>query len=209
MFRLLTRSSVALGMFLVTSVASAGIVTLTDTQPMIDFPDGNCNCNELLPADLPFALFDYAGQPQLSNIKGISITMTMQDGDTGLGQFDFNNLSLGLDGMSTGIMLNGFNQGQENTLTFSLNEGDANWLSTGQINDFLAALSDGQLLASIFDATPDDNGVLLYSMFDTTLTIHGDMLSGGEPTPEPASLAIWGLGAAWLLQRTWRRRRSA
>lgn len=204
--RLFARSSLALGLFLATSVASAGIVNLTDTQPMIDFPDANCSCGDLLPAELPFALFDFTGQPSLGSIKGLSITLTMQDGDTGLGQFDRDQLSLALDGVSTGLLLNGFNQGEENTLTFSLEQGDANWLSNDSLNQLLAALGDNQLLASILDASPDDNGVLLYSFFDTTITLWGDMLSGGDPVPEPASLAIWGLGAALLIGRRLRRK---
>lgn len=185
--------------FMGTPAARAGLITvhrtISDTQPLIDIPSvPNAN----LPAVLPFAIFDFSGQPTLSDLTGIEITLTMEDGDTGAGQFDFNQISLGLDDVPTGIALNGFSTGELNTLTFSLQAGDPGWLSAGAIQDLLTNLySDNQLFGLLLDATPEDNCVNLYSAFDTTLKLTGT----AQVVPEPASWLIWGLivGAA-----TWR-----
>ncbi|MFO0946036.1 MAG: hypothetical protein U1D30_08830 [Planctomycetota bacterium] len=187
----------------------AGLVTITDTQPIVDYP--NCPCPDVkLPAVLPFALFDFSGQPKLASITGIEITLTMQDGDTLPGEFDYNKLSLGLDNVPTGIMFNGFGAGKETSLTFSLKEGDAGWLSDGAIKDLLTDLnSDNQLFALLLDATPDDNCVYLYSAFDTTIKLTGELQGGGQQVPEPASLFVWLMILVGFLAVHRRRQRSA
>lgn len=187
-----------------TGSTQAGIITITDTEPMIDFPD--CGCDKKLPAVLPFALFDFTGQMPLASITGIEISLTMEDGDTDFGELDYDNLSLLLDDVDTGIRLNGFPGKQEVERTFSLTSSDPNWLSPDKLEDLVLALADNQLLASIKDGTPDDNYVNLYSIFDTKISITGEMLGSGgsDPVPEPASLAVWGLGIAAL----WLRRKS-
>lgn len=193
----------------VPSMATAGIITITDTEPMIDYPDCNCTDKDALPAVLPFALFDFSDQMQLATITGLEITLTMEDGDTGIGEFDEGNLTLQLDNVDTGIELNGFNAGEELTHTFSLDSTDPNWLSADILSDLILSLEDNQLFASIKDATPDDNFVNLYSVFDTTIRITGEMLSGGgsDPVPEPASLLVWGM--AGVLAYRWKRRRQS
>src|SRR5436305_2758826 len=69
---------------------------------------------------VPVATFDYTSNanggtfpfpspyPTFTGIDSITLTVTIKDGDSGPGQFDFNNLSIGLDGIDTGIKLNGF-----------------------------------------------------------------------------------------------------
>lgn len=172
--------------------AHAGIITLHDSQPTIDYPhNGNCL---YLPNELPYAQFDFSNQPRLTNLKSIEISLTMYDGDTGIGEFDRNQLFLGLDGQNVGIKLNGYNSDQENTLTFRLSDTDPNWLSSQQVNTLLSNLNaDNQLLASIIDISPDDNCVHLSSFFDTTIKLTGEMGSP-SPVPEPMSLAVWGMG---------------
>lgn len=185
------RSLVVVSLALGASSASAGVITVSSTQPMIDWPE--CRCSLNLPADLPFALFDFTGQPALANLTGMEITLTMQGGDTGAGDFDFNQLSLGLNGMSTGLKLNGFAGESEQTLTFSLHEGDPGWLNQATRENILSSLSDGvMILASIKDATPNDNCVNLYSMFDTTLKFTG------QAVPEPSSILAWSLASVAL-----------
>lgn len=195
-----------LGALLLASPARAGIITITDVEPMIDFPD--CNCGKTLPELLPFALFDFTGQMPLATITGIEITLTMQDGDTALGELDYGNLTLQLDNVNTGIQLNDFPAGQEVERTFTLTNSDPNWLSAQDVENLILALNDNQLFASIHDATPDDNKVNLYSVFDTTISITGEMLGGANQTPEPSSALLWGMAAAAAFGMIRKRRRA-
>jgi hypothetical protein len=94
------------------------------------------------------------------------MTLTLFDGDTGGGPFDTdrNNLTLGLDGIDTGILLNGFRDSETVTRTIT---GIPN--NAAQI---LAAMkADGQLVGTIIDRTPNDNFVEIPATFDTTLQI--------------------------------------
>jgi hypothetical protein len=194
---------------LLASVASswAGpIKTITDTQPIIDFP--LCRCGTPLPAVLDFALFDFSTQPKLCSLRGLELTLTMQDGDTGPADFDFNNLSLALDGVNTGIKLNGFQSGLENSLVFSINDSMPNWLGSGTIAQILDKLKDGQLMASIVDATPNDNDVNLYSAFDTRLSLMGECPDDPNSVPEPEAILVWGVAGLVLAYRARSRKQS-
>lgn len=206
MLRWIIRSLVALGIFTFVSVTRAGEITIcSDVQPMIDFPD--CHCGDVLPAKLPFAMFDYSGQPRLQTITGISVSMTIQDGDTGVGELDFNKLTLGLDSVDTGLKLNGFGKGKEPSLTLSWHAGDPGWPSQQKLAQILTDLNqDHQLVASILDATPGDNVVNLYSAFDTQVCLTG-IPPGPAPVPEPTTLAVWGMLLATAVG--WKRRPAA
>jgi hypothetical protein len=99
---------------------------------------------------------DYNG---LTSIGSLTLTVTIKDADTAAGQFDFNNLSIGLDGFDTGIKLNDFAGGT------SLTDPDgpivAKSVSGVPLNasQILAALkSDGQLKLSVFDSDADTAG---------------------------------------------------
>ena len=187
---------------LVPNLGWAAAISITDTQPMLDY-------SGYLPSALPFGLFDYTGQGQMTTLTGIEVTLTMADGDTMPGTgFDYDNLSLGLDSVSTGILLNGFSDCCESTLTFSLFAGDAGWLSDTAAATLLSDLySDNQLFASILDTTPGDNNVGLYSANAATVTLYGlTDPSPGPTVPEPASLLVWALGAGGLLYGRHRRR---
>jgi len=98
------------------------------------------------------------------SIQSISVTLTLDDGDTGAGDFDEGELTLGLDGIDTGIELDGFPNGSEETLTI-----------TGSPNNAAAILvalkADNELDGSIFDASSGDNTVDIPASFDTTLEI--------------------------------------
>jgi hypothetical protein len=198
------RSLLAATLLAVVSPAFAGLTrTITDTQPIIDWP--LCRCGTPMPGVLDFALFDFNNQAQLCSIDRIDFTFTMEDGDTGPGDFDFNNLTLALDDINTGIKLNGFKSGQENSLSFSLDRNSPNWISDSTMNQLLSKLNeDGQLLASIVDATPNDNDANLYSIFDTSLTLQGLC---PDPIPEPAALLVWAAaGGAFVVARMRRKR---
>lgn len=194
-------AAVFLGPLVALLLASPGqAAIISDTQHMIDYGTAP------LPAQLNFALFDFGGQPVLDRVKTLQINLAIEDGDTATGDYDFNNLSLGLDGIDTGIKLNGFPSG---TLPGGIPTSPtaAPFYFTGTVSDavgqqILDALADGQLVASIIDATPgiDDkhptnphNYVNLYSVFTSTLQICG---CPSDPVPEPATLALWGLGLA-------------
>jgi hypothetical protein len=188
----------ALALLSATTPAFAGLTkTITDSQPIIDWP--LCRCGTPMPGVLDIALFDFSTQPKLCTIDQIDFTFTMEDGDTGVGDFDYNNLSLALDDVNTGIKLNGFKSGQENTLSFSI----AN-LSDSVMSQLLNKLNDGQLLASIVDATPNDNDVNLYSIFDTTLSLTGTC---PDPIPEPTAILVWAAAGGAMVVARMRRKR--
>lgn len=82
------------------------------------------------------------------------MTLTLTDGDLGPGNFDYDDLTLGLDGINTGILLNGFFNGFSDTVTV-----------TGVPNNasaILAALqADGRLVGTVIDADTDSGDVVV------------------------------------------------
>jgi hypothetical protein len=100
-----------------------------------------------------------------TQIQDIEISFVMDDGDSAPGDFDFNDLTLYLDGINTGIILNGWpNDASDfrNTVSGTPLNGDA----------ILAALqADGKLIATFSDADPNDNFWDLSGGFDATLKI--------------------------------------
>ena len=54
---------------------------------------------------------------QCTSIDSISVTLTLNEADTAPGELDFNDLTLGLEGIDTGIALNGCLSDQTVTLT--------------------------------------------------------------------------------------------
>lgn len=146
--------------------------------------------------------FDFSAQPfaSLSSITLIQITLTLQDGNTAFGDFDFNHVFLVLDGVNTGIALNGFlGGGVQTTLTLS---GTPNSTTAAAI---LAQLADGHLVATFITDNPSETAVStgpgtgpnqIFVGNDalnatTTLTLTG--------VPEPATNALLGLGAGLVL----------
>jgi hypothetical protein len=143
--------------------------------------------------------FTFSGIQGFTSIESISITLTIFDGNTGPGEADENALTLALDGIDTGIRLNGFLGGDEITLT----------ITGTPINGaaILAALADGQLNARIFDSTgtallnqndltvpaADINGVPYF----TTLSI--------TAVPEPGTVGLIGTGVLLALASQLRR----
>jgi hypothetical protein len=114
----------------------------------------------------PAGPFTFRKVNKIRKLTNISITLTLEDGDTGPGDSDENQLTLALDGINTGILLNGFDSGQTDTLTLSgapLNE--------AAIRSALKA--DGRLAATIFKADADNNGIIGSSASITTLVIQG------------------------------------
>ena len=142
------------------------------------------------------APFDFTAQPygSMSTIDSLTITLTINDGDTNIGEIDFNDFTLALDGIDTGIALNGFADAL--TLTRTISGTPANNAA------ILAALqSDGKLVGTIRDRDPNDNGLTLSASFNTTLVLTGDAV------PEPTTIMLWcGLLSAVLGRAAFRAR---
>ena len=206
----LSAASLACTLLVAVAPVAAEDVTVSSTDVIIDFPPGDNPTPTQLPGSLPFSLFDFSGQQRIDNLVGMSLTMTIEDGDTDPGDMDFDQLSLGLDGIDTGLKLNGFGAGEEVTQTLSWSASEGPWMDSGTVEALMDSLADGKLVASILDASPGDNFVNLYSAFDSELQLTG-MIPGvpggtGDPVPEPASLLLWGLAGGGLL---WYRRRKS
>jgi hypothetical protein len=147
-----------------TGDALARAQTLTDTVPQSGFHDFIPSEGAPLTGPDPYTFGNEVRDCE--SIEGITVTLTLFDGDTGRGPFNTerNELTLGLDGIDTGIALNGF-PGSE-TVTNTLSGVPKN---TSQI---LAALkADGQLAGTVIDRSPNDNFVGILDTFDTTLKI--------------------------------------
>jgi hypothetical protein len=149
------------------------------------------------------ATYNFAGQDyqSLSSITSLSVRLTLDDGDSGGINFDVNDLSFELDGIATGIVLNGFYSNQELTLTFDKT-------APANADAILAALkADGILVGSIRDADPGDNQFMpIASGTTSTLVLNGTTAS---VNPEPTSVALLlpGLAALGVVLR--RRRHAA
>lgn len=171
----------------------AGLVSLCEMQPSIDYECRNCTSTN---KTLPVALFNYPNHAALTNINQIEFTMSMQVGDPAN-----SHLTLGIDGIDTGLALTGFQRDSLVEKTFTMREGDANWITPGKEAEILNALKDGQAIASIMGANPSDLKVQLYSDTNVQLCITGN---GPAPVPEPASLLVFGssIAAAMLRRRS-------
>ncbi len=135
----------------------------------------------------------------LTNITSISITLTVQDGNSANDSqgFDYNHLHLSLDGTATGLTLNGFRgNGLQDTFTFT-------GVPTNAATILASLKTDGKLVGTITTDNPNDtitapNEVYLgndQNNATTTLSISG--------VPEPSTWAYVGLSLLALagLQR--------
>ena len=111
--------------------------------------------------------------PETILINRIIITATMRDGKTASGDLDHNDLFLALDGVNTGIKLNGFRADHLDTRTVMAEGGALNrllgrdrWVLRNQLK------KDCKLKATIIDRDPaDNNRVSLPANFETKLLI--------------------------------------
>ena len=151
-------------------------------------------------AGFDFTAQDYAS---LTTIDKLTISLTLNDGDSDVGEFDFDNLTLGLDGVDTGLKLNGFPN--DNLITLDI-EGP-----TAAAATLLARLQeDGHLVATVID--PDGDGITQQNRdfigFPntqmTTLVIEGQ--SGAViPLPAAALMAPLAAGLFTTASRRFRR----
>jgi hypothetical protein len=140
--------------------------------------------------------FSSTSYSSLTSIDSMTINITMWDGDTASGNFDFNKLYLKLDGIDTGLILNGFRNNRLDTLTFT-------WAPINGGTLLTSLLSDGILTGRIHDLNFTDNDIWLPGSSITTLSITGQTAS--LATPEPSSMILLGSGlvglAGWKLRR--------
>jgi len=164
-------------------------ITVTSTQLQVE-SSGMVNPGLSITGLTPW---DFTAQNilGLSSIDEISVTLTLLDGDTGISEFDEGELVLELDGLNTGLALNGF---ANNVTMFNYTVSGANQ-STGLLN---ALHQDGTLLGRILDLSPNDNYVKVRGgyMASLTLTDHGSVA-----VPAPSAVLLSGLGvivAGWF-----------
>ena len=192
--RKVSRKVAALGIGAIAMLAGAGSasaaqITINSVVPQSGHADLTLAATPLTDPATPydFAGLDYAS---LLSIDSITVTLTVSDGDTVTGDIDFDNLTLGLDGIDTGLKLNGFPGGQQiltQTLIYD-NPADSAAL--------LAALqSDGKLVGTIIDSDPGDNSLALPFLLDTSLDITGTTDGGPGVIPLPAAALMGPLGA--------------
>lgn len=123
--------------------------------------------------------YDFNGQAfsSLQSLDSVAVTLTLRDADSATGQLDFNKLTLGLDGVNTGILLNGFRDNQTDTQTITDVPRDpvTRLPNSATANAVLSALqADGRLVGSIFSTDrPSNNQIDIASNFNTTLSITG------------------------------------
>lgn len=155
------------------------------------------------PADLTIpAGWDFSAVGVPPAIGYISITLTLIDGNSGAGDFDFDHLFLSLDGVDTGLRLNGFaGGGAAITLTIS------GFIDAATSTALLTALADDHLVGTITTDNSMDTVLAPNELFvgndtndaKTTLTL--------AFIPEPGTYALLGLGLLLVLAPQLRRLR--
>lgn len=138
------------------------------TQTSIKPQSGDTNVQvEVANITAPNDPFSFRRTSKIVSINRVIITATMDDADSGPGSFDENDLVLKLDGIDTGIKLNGFRNNQLDTRT---NSGEP--INKRALKNALK--QDRKLQAAIIDRDPgDNNDVSLPANLEAKLTIKG------------------------------------
>jgi hypothetical protein len=110
--------------------------------------------------------FTFPGVDKVTKIAKIAITVTLAGGGTQAGDPEQGALTLALDGIDTGLLLDGLPQADTGTVTIS-------GIPNNEAEIRARLQRDGKLSATIIDATPGDNGMSASSADNTTLVIKG------------------------------------
>ena len=150
---------------------------------------------------------------QLTTVDRITVTITMDDGDSAgsdpkdaSDNFDFNDLTLGLDGINTGLLLNGF----PNQAIFTA---DLTQVSPATSAALIAALADGVLVGSVIDADADGvsstnpDFIGFPRSVDTTLVLEGQPAGPVVPIPAAFLMGPMGAGLVGYYSRRFRNRK--
>ena len=189
---------------------SVSALTLSSTVPQSGSNQSNRSPTPLTGSTTPYDFSGNGGYTILTSIESLSVNLSVVDGDTSLLDInnpnqDFNNLFLALDGINTGIALNGFRNNQTDTLTITGAPSNQN-----TANQLLVALkADGQLLGSVIDITPTNNDATrrFASSFTTTLEITGQAVPF-EISPGLGSLVLGAWGAIAYFKSKEQKRKS-
>jgi len=150
----------------VSAAAKMKNFTKSSTKPQsgVTVTPNNAAGARITAADNPYS---FSNTRKIASLRRVTITATIFDGNTGSGDSDENDLFLALDGINTGIALNGFRGNETDTRTISGNPNHRSALKA-------ALKADGQLAARIIDADPNDpNSLGIPANFQTTLQIKG------------------------------------
>jgi hypothetical protein len=145
-------------------------VDLASTVPQSNYNltlAGTLAAGGTAPINNPATPFTYNKNKKFVTITQVKITLSCADCDTGVGDFDRDNLSLGLDGFNTGIKLNDLlNSIVPVTQTISGTPNNA---------PVIVALlnQDHQLNATVIKTGGVDNSFALPATLNTTLEVIG------------------------------------
>jgi hypothetical protein len=176
-------------------------ITITSSQMQVE-AKGMLIPSLLITGNTPwnFTSQNYLG---INSVDEISVTLTLLDGDTGMGEFDAGELMLELNDLNTGLALDGF----ANNATM------VNYTVSGA-NHAVGLLSllqqDGLLLGRVLDLSPNDNYIKIRGGYMATLSLTDHELTvvpqssdsvSVVPVPSAVLLSSFGVVATGWLKR--------
>lgn len=179
--------------------------SFTVTYPMPAFTSGTA-----LSGTSTLGTFDFTSTPYqtFESIQSISITLSLYDLQTlaagsGHDTRDYNNISLSLGGINTGLLLNGYGRNVTSTVTTTGTPTAVNGTS------ILAALAanNGMLSFGVIDATTNPSNPFDFGQGATVTSL---TLNVTQPVPFSPSAALgFGIVGAIALFRSWPRVRQS